>query len=80
MWLFHGFYDREWWQEPDTVFTYSCTADQLYEVVDRSFAIQQFPINSNRDKKAVGDLVRHVPCISPLYYCACMNMFIVVSD
>ena len=53
-----GWYNDKWWQISDEGSPFDCTSEQLYEVLDGSFVIQQFPINEQKDKVVVGDWVR----------------------
>ena len=57
-WIVFGWYNDKWWQLSDGRSPFDCTSEQLYEVLDGSFVIQQFPINEQEDKVVVGDWVK----------------------
>ena len=52
-----GSYDVAWWRENDTMSSHQCSPDEMDQVIKGSLAIEQYPINSNRDKAVVGNIV-----------------------
>ena len=54
-WLLFGWYSVEWWNKRSDNFT--CCKIDLADVLEKSLAVQQYPIAEDRNKKAVGELV-----------------------
>uniref|UniRef100_A0A1X7VPL5 G-protein coupled receptors family 3 profile domain-containing protein n=1 Tax=Amphimedon queenslandica TaxID=400682 RepID=A0A1X7VPL5_AMPQE len=58
-WILYGWYNNEWWNIPSHSTpnnTFTCTSDQLYSVLNGALTIQQYPININVTKTAIGNL------------------------
>ena len=55
VWLVFGWYDKEWWRKDDGAV--SCTIDNMDTVIDHALTIQQLPVTSDADERAVGDMV-----------------------
>ena len=64
-----GWYNDKWWQISDDRSPFDCTSEQLYEVLDGSFAVQTIPINDN---VAVGNWVRYIIGINESRLCTCI--------
>uniref|UniRef100_A0A1X7UH13 G-protein coupled receptors family 3 profile domain-containing protein n=1 Tax=Amphimedon queenslandica TaxID=400682 RepID=A0A1X7UH13_AMPQE len=55
-WILYGWYSNAWWNLRSKNTTVTCTNEQLYSVLNGALAVQQYPINTNVTKTAIGNL------------------------